>query len=179
MYSRCSGLGLSIYPGLKSLQSFKQHEHHHYRNRQYSGAPTGHQTDINCHWYWLCSTSLLQLADRDRGTNASPEPESWEEWAGEVFPEAMDELCFSMGDPVEGQQAFLLVQVNADPVGFRPWQGSFLAIVPQGEGCARPVETPGVGVIPQSGAVITARPLHFPVGHTDGHLDEIEVAIKT
>lgn len=77
-----------------------------------------------------------------------------------------------MRDSVEGQQPLLLVQVNANPMGFGAWEGSLLAIVPEGEGCARPVKGPGVWIAAQPGAVIAACPVYLFVSHSHSHLHD-------
>ena len=78
-------------------------------------------------------------------------------------------------DPVEGQEALLLVQIHTHPPGPGRTQHGLCASVPQSKARARPVQSPGLEVVAKPAAVVRVLPVYLPVGHTHGYLGEVGI----
>lgn len=112
----------------------------------------------------------VQLANSRRRSHCRPETEAWEQRAGELVLVAVDEMSLVVGDPVEGQNPCVLVQVDANAPGLGRAQELLLTVVPEGEPGAGPVQAPGERVVTQTATVVGAFTGHLPVSHRHGDL---------
>lgn len=61
----------------------------------------------------------IQLADSQCCPYSCPESDPWVQWATELGLVLMDEISLVVGNAVKGQNPCMLVQIDANPPGFR------------------------------------------------------------